>query len=232
VSESRPLIVPGLFDLHVHDWGSVGFPAEVNPDPGISGLFKPGPEDLISSANLSESVWSTLSAAWKLKGNLGEIDAKRLCRALFRYCVAIAHAPQYETDHRDSLAQDWPHIPISKDKSQFDEIVKLGDQVTCLLDPLANPSSVFKATLGKDIKSLGVVSRVDGANVNESDLLIEFSYYGAATGRWDHRSVTEGEALRTVWGDVTGDLYLNKSVFLTPTCRPRYGGTSLVATPS
>src|SRR5258708_39982147 len=31
VSESRPLLVPGLFDLHLHDWGSVGFPAEVNP---------------------------------------------------------------------------------------------------------------------------------------------------------------------------------------------------------
>ena len=37
-SESRPLIVPGLFDLHLHDWGSVGFPAEVNSDAEIDGL--------------------------------------------------------------------------------------------------------------------------------------------------------------------------------------------------
>jgi hypothetical protein len=214
VSESRPLIVSGLFDLHVHDWGSVGFPAEVNPDRGVGGLFKPGPEDLIPTANLSEGVWSALSTAWKLKGDRRGTDAKRLCRALFRYCTAIAHAPQYETDHKDSLAQDWPHIPISKDKTQFDEIVRLGDGIARLLNPLADASAVIKASLGKDTKSLGVVHRVDGANVNETDLRIDYSYYGAATGRWDQRSLKEGEAQRPEWGDVTGDLYLNRSVFL------------------
>jgi hypothetical protein len=32
--------------------------------------------------------------------------------------------------------------------------------------------------------------------------------------RWDQRSIKEPEAQRLQWGDVTGDLYLNKSVFL------------------
>jgi hypothetical protein len=129
VSESRPLIVSGLFDLHVHDWGSVGFPAEVNPDAEIGGLFKHAPVDLVPSANLSDGAWLTLSAGWKLKGDRRGTDAKHLCRALFRYCTAIAHAPQYETDHKDSLAQDWPHIPLPKDKTQFDRIAQLGEQV-------------------------------------------------------------------------------------------------------
>ncbi|MDE2284695.1 MAG: N-6 DNA methylase [Hyphomicrobiales bacterium] len=214
VSESRPLILGSLFDLHLHDWGSVGFPAEVNPEPDIGGLFKSNPADVVRRANLSEAVWSAISKAWKLNGDLRGKDSKRLCRTLFRYCAAIAHAPQYETDHKDSLAQDWPHIPVSKDRARFDEIVKLGEQVACLLDPLADASSIINATIGKDTKSLAVVLRVDGSNVSASDLLIEYSYYGAATGRWDQRSVREGEALRTVWGDVTGDLFLNKSVLL------------------
>lgn len=215
VSESRPLILTSLFDLHLHDWGSVGFPAEVNPEPGIGMLFKPHAEDLVRRANLSETVWTTLRENWNLKGDLRGKDAKRLSRALFRYCTAIAHAPQYEVDHKDSLAQDWPHIPISKDKVQFDEIVRLGEQVASLLDPLANATPVIKVALGKDIKTLGVAQRVGGGYVSESELLVQYSYYGGATGRWDQRSVKEVETQRPEWGDVTGDLYLNESVFLT-----------------
>src|SRR5262249_4934705 len=214
VSESRPLILTSLFDLHLHDWGSVGFPAEVNPEPHIGGLFKPDPKDLTRTANLSETVWTTLRDSWRLKGDLRSKDAKHLIRALFRYCTAIAHAPQYEVDHRDSLAQDWPHIPVSKDKVQFDEIVRLGDQVSRLLDPLADATAVIKSLIGKDTKTLGVIQRVGGGNVSESDLMVEYSYYGAATGRWDQRSIKEAEAQRSEWGDVTGDLYLNESVFL------------------
>ena len=122
VSESRPLILSGLFDLHLHDWGSVGFPAEITADEGIGGLFRPDPEDLVPSANLAQGAWSAIQTRWKLKGNLRGKDAKSLCRALFRYCIAIAHAPQYEADHKDSLAHDWPHIPVSKDKAQFDAL--------------------------------------------------------------------------------------------------------------
>jgi Type ISP C-terminal specificity domain/N-6 DNA Methylase len=213
-SESRPFVLTSLFDLHLHDWGSVGFPAEVNPEHDIGGLFKPDPEDNVRRANLSEKVWKALGNAWTLVGDLRGKDAKRLCRALFRYCTAIAHAPQYETDHKDSLTQDWPHIPIPKDKVEFDEIANLGEQLSRLLDPLLDATSIIKEKLGKDAKTIAVVRRVDGGNVSESDLLVEYSYYGAAAGRWDQRAVKEGEAQQAVWGDVTGDLYLNKSVFL------------------
>ena len=214
VSESRPIIVQGLFDLHVHDWGSVGFPAEANPEPGIGGLFKPEAEDLIRKANLHEATWNTLRDTWKLKGDLRGKDAKRLCRELFRYCTAITHAPQYEIDHKDSLAQDWPRIPISKDRVQFEEIVKLGESVSRLLNPLGDAASVLKALVGKDSKSLGVVQRVGGGSVGESDLLIEYSYYGAATGKWEARNLKDTEAQRPEWGDLTGDLYLNDSIYL------------------
>jgi hypothetical protein len=213
-SESRPLILPGLFDLHLHDWGSVGFPAEVNPDEGIGGLFKPEPKDLIPAANLTQGVWAALRTGWKLTGDLRSSNAKRLCRALFRYCIAIAHAPQYETDHKDALAQDWPHIPICKDQARFDHTVKLGAQVAQLLNPLTDATPVIKAMLGKDLKTLAAVHRVGGGSVKQSDLLVEYSYYGAAIGRWGKRALTEQETLPAEWGEVTGDLYLNDAVFL------------------
>lgn len=213
-SESRPLIVPGLFDLHVHEWGSVGFPAEVNPERSTGGLFDNDPEDQARKANLCESVWKALSGSWNLKGNLGGRDAKRLTKNLFRYCAAIAHAPQYETDHKDSLAQGWPRVPIARDRSTFCDIVKLGEQLERLLDPSVDPYAAIKSALGKDAKTLGVVKRTDNGNISEADLTVEYSYYGAATGRWSERPPQDLEAQNTAWGEVTGDLYLNESVFL------------------
>ena len=214
ISESRPLLVPALFDLHLHEWGSVGFPAEVNPEEEPSGLFKTGVEHHVKSANLASKVWSNLRAAWKLEGDLRGNDAKRVCRALFRYCIAIAHAPQYESDHKDLLAHDWPHIPLAKEKEQFDKTVTFGEEVAQLLDPLADPSPVLKALLGNDAKTLGVVERNGGGSISESELVIEYSYYGAATGKWDERSPKETETLHPAWGDVTGNLYLNDAIFL------------------
>jgi hypothetical protein len=214
VSESRPLILRDLFDLHLHDWGSVGFPAEVKPDEGIGGLFKPTPDDLVPTANLADGVWAALRAAWNLNGDLRGKHAKTLCRALFRYCAAIAHSPQYESDHKDSLAQDWPHIPIPRNRAQFDDAAKLGDHIAALLNPLADATSALKALICKDLKTLAVVQRVGGGVVKQPDLLVEYSYYGAGAGRWDERPPADAEPLRAGWGDATGDLYLNETVFL------------------
>jgi hypothetical protein len=214
VSESRPLVLKDLFDLHLHDWGSVAFPAEINPDEGIGALFTPEPEDLVSSANLAAGVWKTFSATWMLKGDLKGQAAKVFCRALFRYCAAIAHSPKYESDHKDSLLQGWPHIPVAKDRAQFENVVGLGDRLALLLDPLSDPTSIIKALVGKDAKTLAVVRRVGGGPVKQSDLLVDYSYYGAATGRWDERPPADSEPLRPGWGDATGDLYLNDNVLL------------------
>jgi hypothetical protein len=214
VSESRPLVLRSLFDLHLHDWGSVGFPAEVMPDEGVGGLFKPETEELVPTANLAEGVWTALRSGWSLKGDLRGQHAKKLCRALFRYCAAIANSPQYETDHKDSLLQGWPHTPIAKDKTEFENVVTLGDRLATLLDPLADATAAIKALVGKDAKRFAVVGRVGGGSVKQSELLVEYSYYGAATGRWDERPPAESEPLRPEWGDSTGDLYLNEIVFL------------------
>jgi hypothetical protein len=215
ISESRPLIMSGLFDLHLHDWGSVGFPAQVNADGGIGGLFRASPEELMPSANLAPAVWSTLKTAWKLKGDLRGDHAKRLCRELFRYGMAIAHAAQYESDHKDSLSLDWPHIPISKDRGDFQSSVELGDTLAVLLDPLGDPTAALKRVLGKDAKTLAVVQRVGGGSIKESELVLGYNYYGSAGGRWDERAPTDSEAQRSEWGEVTGDLYLSESIFLT-----------------
>jgi Type ISP C-terminal specificity domain len=112
------------------------------------------------------------------------------------------------------LLQGWPHIPIAKDKTEFDKVVSLGDGISILLDPLCDPAGAIRKLVGKEAKTLAVVCRTDGGAIKQPELTIEYSYYGAATGRWDERPVGASESLRTEWGDVTGDLYLNENIFL------------------
>ncbi len=214
-SEARPLLTTSLFDLHLHDRGSVGFPAEIRPNSSQADLFAAhrqaarGPE-----ANLAEAVWQTLRGRWDLRGDRRSATARKLARTLFSVCLAICHAPQYESDHLESLAQDWAHVPIPRDWKLVESVAELGAKVATLLNPFADARSTVRAILGKDAQSLGTVARVGGGTVRASDFTVTFSYYGAAQGSWRPREVSGREAWRPRWGATTGDLYLNDTVFL------------------
>jgi hypothetical protein len=214
VSESRPILTAGLFDLHLHDRGSVGVPASIKPEPHDGGLFKPKANDLKPSANIALPSWQAFQGAWKLKGDLRGDDAHRLSHALLRVCLCISHAPQYEADNKESLAYDWARIPLPRTRKLLNEIAVLGEQVHVLLDPFANPAKTVRELLGKDATALAVVRSATGKTVKECDLRVSYNYYGAAKGKWQARPLAAEEALRTEWGSTTGDLYLSEGVFL------------------
>ena len=131
-SEIRPILTSLAFDLHLHDRGSVGFPSEVlTPVESNGHLFEES--NPVNRANVNEAVWAALGTAWGLTGSRDGEDAKRLVRSLFRASLAICHAPQYEADHKDSLAADWAHIPIPKDRDAFADLVAAGGDIAVLL---------------------------------------------------------------------------------------------------
>jgi hypothetical protein len=212
VSEARPLLVTTLFDLHVHDRGSVGFPAHVRTAMEEGDLFSQtgAPIDK-PAANLAERLWENLKVKWILRGGLHGSDAKTLARALFRISLAHCHSPQYEADHKDSLAQDWAHIPIPRSVETFALVETLGEKVARLLDPNTAANKVIAEILGSSARSLAVPARGDGGPLTESAMVVSRSYYGAASGDWRVRSPdTEWNA---AWGASTGDLYINDQVF-------------------
>src|SRR5207249_12012573 len=53
-----------------------------------------------------------------------------------------------------------------------------------------------------------------GGTLRASDLVVSYSYYGAAAGRYVPRELIPPETLRPCWGSLTADLYLNESVYL------------------
>ena len=209
ISESRPLMATSLFDLHLHDRGSAGFPAQCLPE---EDLFSHG-ANRKPLANLAPTAWEAIKAAWGLRGGLDGVAARQLVRKLFRHALALCHAPQYEEDHKESLAQDWAHIPIPKDKALFEEMVEAGNAIAILLDPLVDPTRTIKAILGEDGPRLARLSRLGGGNARRADLLVTFSYYGGAKGKWAEREQVGEEPMHPAWGAVTGDLYLNDEVY-------------------
>ena len=132
---------------------------------------------------------------------------------LFRLALAVMHSPQYEQDHADGLARDWAHLPVPRDRAIATDVVDAGEQLALLLDPAADAAPTVEAIVGKEqARLLGVVAKADRSPGLSSDLVIEISYYGAATGKWSPRPYAGREEPRTCWGDLTGDLAINTSV--------------------
>jgi hypothetical protein len=212
-SEIRPLLLTSAYDLHLHDRGSVGFPITVVQRETEGGLFGKADITIIRTANLNRSLWASLKGHWKLNGDLGGGDARDLAMGLARVCLAICHSPAYEIEHKDSLAQDWAHIPIPRQKELFDRLRAAGDQIAVLLNPVVDARNIVKRILGDSAKTLAVASRVGGGSLRSEDLVVAYSFFGNATGGWRSRQPSETETLRTAWGTQTGDLYINGQIF-------------------
>ncbi len=213
-SETRPVLLTTAFDLHLHDRGSVGFPVEVVAETAPAGaLFTVQDRSCQREANVTPSAWTALKNAWGLKGDLGGRDARCLARALSRLCLAVCHAPAYQAEHRDSLAQDWAHVPIPKSRQLLDEIASVGDFLATLLNPVASPIKAIRDILGEEAKHLAVPGKTGGGNVSGGDLLVAYSFFGGAQGGWRPRAAAPQEPTHDEWGSITGDLYINDTVF-------------------
>jgi len=208
-SETRPLLAATLVDLHVHDRGSVCFPARFKPPPR-----RDERTFLTGGANLAPKTWEMLRRTLDLRGDLEGPAARQLVGRLFRLALAILHAPQYEQDHQDGLAQDWAHIPIPKDGAMLQRAVDLGARVGALLDATAGVNHILREMLGATARSLGVVTTSGGGPVHGDDLVVTVSYYGAAKGKWRERDYEKAEAGPASWGPTTGDLFINDHVFV------------------
>lgn len=214
VSENRPLLTSSLFDLHLHDRGSVGIPAHVRVAPREADLFTRMEPAKEPAANLAPAAWEAFREAWTLPGSLHDPSAWALMNQLFDLALALGHAPQFEGDHKEALAQDWTHLPIPKSIGALTRISTLGAQVATLLDPLADASGALQKLLGSRRKRLAVVETRDTEMVRDDQVVVSIAHYGAARGGWKPRGARATEDLPPQWGDSTGDLWLNERVCL------------------
>ena len=86
--------------------------------------------------------------------------------------------------------------------------------MAALLDPLKSAVTLIKEILGNSSTQLAVVERTDGKSVTAADLVVEYSFFGAAVGGWRRRPTAPTELDTAGSGESTGDLFINDRVCL------------------
>jgi type ISP restriction-modification system protein len=166
------------------------------------------------------------------KPNLSESAATYLARLetahpedLFNHIVAALHAPAYRIENAGALRQDWPRIPLPTNRDTLIASAELGRQVAVLLDPECQVKGVTEGKIRGELKSIGVITRVGGGQLNpdtELAVTVGWGYAQGSTtmpgqGKLVQRAVTAADSPRlagegpgvTALSDQTVDVYLN-----------------------
>ncbi|HMI89026.1 MAG TPA: type ISP restriction/modification enzyme [Polyangiaceae bacterium] len=205
VSETRPLLARTLFGNHVYEVGARGIPRET----------RDGPLALGTVANLAPPAWRALKRVWKLQGELRDDDAKKLVSRLFRLALAIVHSPAYQEESGERLGQDWAQLPVPRKQSAAAQATALGDQLASLLDPSRDVEALVSDVLGLHrMRHLAVLSTADKRPVQPGGEALTFSYFGGGKGKYLPRPFREEEQAHAAWGSETGELWINKRVFV------------------
>jgi hypothetical protein len=115
-------------------------------------------EDEKSIANLSP-----IARAYLASLGLPDPDAdQKTAELIWYHALAIGYSPAYLTKNADGIRQDWPRIPLPKEKDSLRASAALGRQVAALLDTEAPVSGVTAGKIRDDLKPIAVFQRVDG----------------------------------------------------------------------
>ncbi len=128
--------------------------------------------------------------------------------SLFYHVVTMLDAPAYRSENAGALRQDWPRVPLPASGEVLAASAVLGRQLAGLFDVQTDVPGVTDAPWRPEMRTIGVIKRIDGKPINsELDLRITagwgFAGQGGVTmagkGRAVVRSYTgaEVEALRS-----------------------------------
>ena len=134
------------------------------------------PEDDAPVANLSRSARDYLGAL-----NIANLDAaSHLSAFIWMHALAIGYSPAYLKENADGIRRDWPRIPLPDKRKALQASAALGRQVAALLDTEAEVTSVTSGKLEPIFRTLGVLTKVGGGNLDPdaADL--------AVTAGWGH----------------------------------------------
>ncbi len=132
---------------------------------------------------------------------------QRTAELIWMHALAIGYSPTYLTENADGIRQDWPRIPLPREKDLLLASATLGRQVAALLDTEAPVPSVTAGKIREDLKDLAVFVRVDGkpAKPEAGDLDL--------TAGWGHAGkggvTMPGKGKLVDRGDGACDIYLN-----------------------
>lgn len=76
------------------------------------------------------------------------------------------HAPDYASENRAALGQDWPRIPLPVSREELLASAALGQQVAALLDPESLVPEVTTGRLRPEVRSVGRLTVTGSTSFN------------------------------------------------------------------
>jgi hypothetical protein len=180
--------VKGLSDDHFLAEDAFCFPVSLQTVPqkaknnqGQNELFgKEPPTTYLPKANLSVTA-RTYLAAMGLPDPDTEVETAGL---IWMHALAVGYSPSYLTENTEGC-QDWPRVPLPDTAEVLKNSSRLGRQVAALLDSETPVPGVTAGAIRPELKTLAVISRVDGAPLNPDagDLALTAGWgYGGKEG--------------------------------------------------
>ncbi len=158
----RPPVTRALASLHLMERGTSCFPLFVR-------LFAADrePEQRLNLSRKSLAYVSSIGA-----------DNS----ALFYHAIAILHAPAYEADNHDALRQDWPRIPLPRQRKSLENSADQGSQIAQLLDTETSVGSVGTDSVRSEMRLIAPVTRSGGGALKPRDLEVTAGWGHAGQG--------------------------------------------------
>lgn len=214
-----PLVVHRYTTLHMIERGANLFPMLLRPAQHY-GLYadKPDASRLVGDnlANLSDAALAYLSTF------KGVSDTPHL----FHHAIAVLHAPQYAKENGAALRQDWPRIPLPKERAALVTSADLGRKVAALLDPETPVPGVTAGKIPPALKAIGAPSKTDRGQFAGRDFAVTARWgiagkggitmpgKGKVVGRlFDEAEKEALGAAATLLGPDTCDIYLNDKAY-------------------
>ena len=145
----------------------------------------------------------------------------------FFHVISIIHAASYRCENTDALCQDWPRIPLPRDRAQLQTSAALGQRLAALLDPETPIDGITVGTIAEPYNQIALPSTTHGENFKAEDFTLTANWgYGGngkpvmpGKGQAIRRDYTDaerqqmGEAAISLLGAHTYDIYLNDHAY-------------------
>jgi len=94
------------------------------------------------------------------------------------HALAMGYSPAYLSENADGIRIDWPRVPLPSSKQALLDSAALGEQIAALLDTEHHVTDATIGDIRPELKAIGVISREDGGQLQEKELVI--------TAGWGH----------------------------------------------
>ncbi len=147
---------------------------------------------------------------------------------IWMHALAIGYSPAYLHQNHDGIHQDFPRIPLPNSRDLLIASANLGKELALLLDTETKVVGVTTGTIRPELRSIAVISRVGGGQLNPVNELALTAGWGHAgregvtmpgRGKSQEREYLADElkgsenSMQDLLGKTTLDIYLNELAY-------------------